>query len=55
MTKLTAVLLVTACLQVSAKGYSQKVIGKRKDVHGIDSLPYAFVTIGNLSQIPRLP
>ena len=25
MTKLTAVLLVTACLQVSAKGYSQKV------------------------------
>ena len=32
MTKLTAVLLVTACLQVSAKGYSQKVTLSENDV-----------------------
>ncbi len=32
MTKLTAVLLVTACLQVSAKGYSQKVTLSESDV-----------------------
>ena len=31
------------------KGHSQETIGKRKDSHGIDSLPYAFITIGNLS------
>jgi TonB-linked SusC/RagA family outer membrane protein len=32
MTKLTAVLLVSACLQVSAKGYSQKVTLSETDV-----------------------
>src|SRR6185437_1301655 len=32
MTKLTAVLLVSACLQVSAKGYSQKVTLSESDV-----------------------
>ncbi len=32
MTNLTAVLLVTACLQVSAKGYSQKVTLSENDV-----------------------
>jgi TonB-dependent starch-binding outer membrane protein SusC len=32
MTKLTAVLLVTACLQVSAKGYSQKLTLSETDV-----------------------
>jgi TonB-linked SusC/RagA family outer membrane protein len=32
MTKLTAVLLVTACLQVSARGYSQKVTLSETDV-----------------------
>src|SRR6266699_2657823 len=37
------------------KSHSQEITGKRKDSHRINSLTYALVAIGNLSQISCLP
>ncbi len=36
------------------KRHSQEITGKRKNSHRINSLPYALVTVGNLSQVHRL-
>src|SRR5258708_32188454 len=36
------------------KRHSQEITGKRKNSHRINSLPYALVTVGNLSQVRRL-
>jgi hypothetical protein len=36
------------------EGHSQEVSRERQESHGINPLPYTFVTVGNLSQIPLL-